>query len=92
VASSSKPPAFFLHNVFSAIVGIVTVRLAHAHALAPLAATVGLWALSMVFISVRARGNDGKFLEMEVFWYNGLSVSFFVVGLLCTACAYTIFA
>ena len=91
MASSTKPPASLLHNLFSLIAGAVTVWLLHDHQVVILAVTVGLWLLSMVFVVVRSQRNAGKFLEMEAIYYSGFSVPLFVLGLLFAACCYTIF-
>lgn len=56
-----------------------------------LVATQVLWVLSILFISMRAKGAEGKFLETEVSYYLGLSVPSYVVGLLFTGWYYAAF-
>ena len=91
VYSSGKLPPSVFHNFFSLGIGAVTTRFIHAHNVGMLVATLVLWVLSMVFISVRAKSNGGKFLEAEVYYYQGFSIPFYVAGLLFAACAYAVF-
>jgi hypothetical protein len=82
------PPVF--HCLFSLGIGLVTTRFVHAHELAMLLVTQVVWVLSLVFIRVRGQRADGKFLETEVYIYEGISIPAYVTGLLFGVCAYAV--
>jgi len=90
-SSRNELPPWLFHNFFSLGIGVATARFIHAHEVAMLVATQVIWVLSMVFISARAKSNGGKFLGSEVYFYHGVSIPFYVAGLLFAACAYAVF-
>lgn len=55
-----------------------------------LVVTQVVWVLSLVFIRVRGQRTDGKFLETEVYIYEGISIPAYVTGLLFGVCAYAV--
>lgn len=92
MASSGKrldPPVF--QCFFSLGAGVTAVWLLHQHRLWLLAATQAVWALSLVFIHLRAKKNRGIFLETDADFYSGFAIPCYIVGLLFAACAGTIF-
>jgi hypothetical protein len=85
-----SPPVF--QSFFSLGAGVVAVWLLHQHQLWLLAATQAVWALSLVFIHLRARKSGGDFLEADPVIYFGFCIPLYIMGLLFAACACTIFA
>ena len=88
--SKNMPPPVF-YCLFSLGMGLVTTRFVHNHELAMLVATQVIWVLSLVFIRTRGMRTGGKFLETEVYNYEGFGIVAYVVGLLFGACAYAVF-
>ena len=86
-----KLAPFGFHNLFSLGIGLVTGRFIHTHEVMVLAAAQVIWVLSMVFIGLRAKRSDWKFLEGDVLWYHALSIPFYVAGLLFAVCYYAVY-
>lgn len=84
------PPPMF-HGFFSGVIGAMTAHFIHSHQVPMLIATIVLWALSLVFISARAKRAGGQFLETAAVVYSGFSISFFILGLFLAACSFAIF-
>ncbi len=82
VSSRNRLPPYGFQGFFSLGIGLVTPRFIHEHEVGMFLATQVLWVLSMLFISMRAKGGGGKFLETEASLYLGISVPAYVVGLL----------
>jgi hypothetical protein len=73
--------------VFSALIGIFTVRLVHSHNIERLIEVNLAWLAWLGLIYLRAKMNGGKILNHESGLYYGFAVAHYLLGLLM-ACVY----
>ncbi|HZV35270.1 MAG TPA: hypothetical protein VFB72_11910 [Verrucomicrobiae bacterium] len=72
---------------FSAIAGLFTVKLIHAHDVTRLIVLNVLWLAWLGLISLRAKFHGGKLLSFDCGLYQGFAIAFYLLGLLM-ACVY----